>query len=571
MLIILTSIFPVAISQTRYPITAQEHIKYWYFRQNLITNFLVIGDEDPYACDVVIDPENKKFGGCGFGIPAHGRYSNQSGYKDYNYSEGAAEMGWYIGVLATELKLLNDHGESWQRTQYELYCALKAYERMDRICEFGAYPWPSEYRCQFPNLNGLFLRDDVDANLFENNKAFATKYPNWDKHIDPTREGLRTTLTATQEPGHNSYPSQDQIAHLFIGFSLVKRCLSDIGAARYYEGHDLVQMAHDYTLQITAELMNNNWLSLLYVPLPPPVISPFHNLSEELVTELNAFGLANAATYITENLDFIDWFPDNPAIGAPQVIGWNEKGFYNGIGNELMWHLWSITNDHAIALILSFAAVGNSWRALLPIPHDITYDALKEYGEDFHMEIYALLNHFLYERNYGSDNISALYPKFEEYIHVAKCDGNYNQPLGDETKTGAPGWMASNRWIRPQTADDGMDEEGNKPGEFNGLDFMLLYNLYWLVGEGHGGLFNTYYANLDILDINNDINQSGSVYLKGQVDLASIISPEPKLNYADVYIRSDTEINLLPGFETENYTDIFLDIAPIEGCNYRIY
>jgi len=154
---------------------------------------------------------------------------------------------------------------------------------------------------------------------------------------------------------------------------------------------------------------------------------------------------------------------------------------------------------------------------------------------------------------------------------MAKCDGNYNQPLGDETKTGAPGWMASNRWIRPQTADDGMDEEGNKPGEFNGLDFMLLYNLYWLVGEGHGGLFNTYYANLDILDINNDINQSGSVYLKGQVDLASIISPEPKLNYADVYIRSDTEINLLPGFETENYTDIFLDIAPIEGCNYRIY
>ena len=131
--------------------------------------------------------------------------------------------------------------------------------------------------------------------------------------------------------------------------------------------------------------------------------------------------------------------------------------------------------------------------------------------------------------------------------------------------------MAPNRWIRPQTADDGYDEEGLNPGEFNGLDFMMLYNLYWLVGEGHNGLFYANYTNLDILDINNDIYESGEVYLKNQVDLASVIGPNPKYNYAGIYFRSDTEINLLPGFETENNTDIFLDIAPIEECNYRDY
>jgi hypothetical protein len=57
--------------------------------------------------------------------------------------------------------------------------------------------------------------------------------------------------------------------------------------------------------------------------------------------------------------------------------------------------------------------------------------------------------------------------------------------------------------------------------------------------------------------------------MKGQIDLAAKIGPEPKFNYFDIYIRSDTEINLLPGFETENNTDIFLDVAPIEGCDYR--
>jgi len=117
-------------------------------------------------------------------------------------------------------------------------------------------------------------------------------------------------------------------------------------------------------------------------------------------------------------------------------------------------------------------------------------------------------------------------------------------------------------------ADDGCNEDSTlqEKGEWNGLDFMLLYNLYWLVGWDHGGQFETTYKNLHVLDTNNDIITSGDVYLKGPIDLVSKIHGSNK-----VYIRSDTEINLLPGFEAEVGSDIFLDVAPIDGCNYRSY
>ncbi len=44
-------------------------------------------------------------------------------------------LGWYIGVLATEYRLLKNHGQSTGETERELWGALKAYERLDRMAE----------------------------------------------------------------------------------------------------------------------------------------------------------------------------------------------------------------------------------------------------------------------------------------------------------------------------------------------------------------------------------------------------------------------------------------------------
>ncbi len=561
-LILLAFIFSSLYSQTRYPITDQEHIKYWYFRQKLISNFMVIGQEVPYACTAVKDPAAKKYGGCGYSMPAHGRYFEVN-LKSYHFAEGGVNLGWYIGVLATELRLLYNHGQPYESTQYELLCALRTYTRLDNLCEYGAWPHESTTRCD--NMNGLFVRDDVDANLFENNPALAAKFPTWN-----TR--LRSVLFEAQEEFANAYPSQDQIAHLFMGYALVKRCLSDIPARYYYDERigvvvDFVGMVQYCTELIADRLMGNFWQGYL---IEDGEREPYEKCCNQWI-EMNSYGLASAAYQITGKTEYLDWFTHNPLYGPVQIEGWNVKGFYEGTGNEYMWNRWYYGDDFAIALILAFAAVANNWQVFIPLPKNITFDALVEYGEDFYMEIYAMLNHFLHDKSYSQDNIADLYPKFEECIHVAKCDGNYNHPLGDETRTGVPGWMASNRWIRSETAEDSYDGDIFQRGEWNGLDFMLLYNLYYLVALGHGGLFETFYTNLNILDTNNDIRRSGAVYIKDQIDLASTIGPDPGTNYADVYIRSDTEINLLPGFETENNTDIFLDIAPIEGCNYRSF
>ena len=568
-------IYPSVCAQPRYPITEEEHIKYWYFRQKLITNFLVIGQEVPYACSAVIDPQNRQYGGCGLSLPVHERYYDQYGYKSYHYAEGAADLGWYIGVLATELRLLYDKSQPYTSTQYELLCALRTYARMDNICEYGAWPNESTTRCD--NMNGFFLRDDVDGNLFANNRAFAAKFPDWNNpNISNPYIGLNSSLINTQESGHNSYPSQDQIAHLFMGFALVKRCLENVPVRYYFDEStglevDFVGIVQYYTELIADRLMDHYWVGYIEVEGDR---EPYEMCCEQAL-DLTYHGIAASAYYITGKNEYLSWFVTNP-LGPNFIAGWQVKGEYEGAG--AVWMMAKMLNgiDFSVALCLAYAAMADNWLELLPPPlppNNVTFEALESYGNSFNMEIYALLNHYLHRKNHNQDDISALYPEFEGYIYLARCDGNYNYPLGDVTKPGAFGWRATNRWIRPLKADDGIDPDGNTVyGDFNGLDFMLLYNLYWLVAEGHDGQFSTSYTNRYILDTNNDISTSGIVYLKDGIDLASKIGPHPKNNYADVSVISDTEINLLPGFETENNTDIFMNVInPIVGCDYMSY
>ena len=155
-----------------YTLNGGIHYKYWHYRQKLISDFLVIGNEDPLTCQFT--KGTSKFGGSGLSIPACWRYeTSDPTLNHYNWGDGTGELGWYIGVLATELRLLYNYNQDYTSTQYELYCALKAYERLDRSCEAIAYPFTSTTRCN--TINGMFVRDDVDATLMDQHIAFKAK------------------------------------------------------------------------------------------------------------------------------------------------------------------------------------------------------------------------------------------------------------------------------------------------------------------------------------------------------------------------------------------------------------
>jgi hypothetical protein len=129
--------------------------------------------------------------------------------SQHQWGDATISHGYYVGVLATEYELLRANGQNTDRTVNELYCAIKALERLDYTAEsfFGGSN----------SLNGFFLRDDVpnsntlvDYLKLHNSGTFSPSYSiSSDYLAGPFKRLAEMSL--------------DQINHLNVGFSLIKK------------------------------------------------------------------------------------------------------------------------------------------------------------------------------------------------------------------------------------------------------------------------------------------------------------------------------------------------------------
>ena len=103
---------------------AQNLKKYWRYNERF-KNYVVPGD-----CQ-----------GCS--LPGTGRLyfdhdppnTNIVDWGHLNYSDETIHLGHYIGVLATEFKLLLSHGQDTKETKKKLWYALEAFNRLDKTAE----------------------------------------------------------------------------------------------------------------------------------------------------------------------------------------------------------------------------------------------------------------------------------------------------------------------------------------------------------------------------------------------------------------------------------------------------
>ena len=111
-------------------LTDQDHLRYWYYRHRLNTEFIIHGLEDT-LCK-----------GSGLSLPAQSAILYDSTERlTLSWVDNPVQyLGRYIGVLATELALLYEYGQPYDSTQKELYYAMKAYARIDYNCECIFYP-----------------------------------------------------------------------------------------------------------------------------------------------------------------------------------------------------------------------------------------------------------------------------------------------------------------------------------------------------------------------------------------------------------------------------------------------
>lgn len=193
-------------------IGSNEHSKYWYYRQQLLSEFVVTGEENPITCD---QPS-------GLSIPANLININEGGERA-NMGESPLVMGWYIAVLATEYKLLRQYGQPTERTLQELYYALKVYERLDRKCERLFWPYDRNTGCPTGNYNGLMCRGDALEGFGAlANPAFKARFTWGGKvHYGSSLSEQR----ASPDEKINAYLSPDQVSGILLGCAMAKACV----------------------------------------------------------------------------------------------------------------------------------------------------------------------------------------------------------------------------------------------------------------------------------------------------------------------------------------------------------
>lgn len=347
------------------------HDKYWFYRYRLTHELMKTG-----------------LGSCGapsgYSIPPLAAYEHN---QDLHFGDGTSYLGNYIGVLATELRLLFNSGASAaqiNRVKEELFFAMKAYERLDLQAE--VIMKPNRGSCGDP-ANGFFIRDDVGQNNYFHDFPTPIR-PNGDsKILISDYEGAKNTGECDNGKGLNGdpkedfpyrFPTVDQISNLLVGFALVVKSLDGIIYTGNGNNYSYSNMAKEYTDKMLTYLRDNNYtLRIPYAHDDNGKECFARHGSFE--TQALAFALSEAGYRIkTGSLggdpvvkfgSFDNVNGNNPYTRAPSVpltatIWQNLYNYPAGIGIiRNNYDEGPAGHEYNNALLFQLAAIGNSWKA----------------------------------------------------------------------------------------------------------------------------------------------------------------------------------------------------------------
>ncbi len=384
--------------------------KYWQYRQRLTSQYLLVG------------------AGQGYSLPAEFRNTL---YNFIKFSDTTCNLGWYIGMLATEFHMLS-HPEIYpnfnmgdanrlNQTKTELYYALLAMDRLDVTGESVGFAWGID-------TPGFFIRDDVYAG-FNGNFGMG---------------GMESDLTSTNIK--NKEMSQDQVYHVLIGLSLVKRF---VPAGTVVNGYDLRQGAINRAYFIVTwvktggwRIKNPSWDWNSYVMRGDDARAYSHGLNKELV-------------YITDGLvDYVG------SVDSAYKTLWNQAWqpfLYPSTGS----------GPDNLHMVMSIAAIGNGWGN----------DTLQHL-----MSLKAVQNYYLYPYLYAAlwPHVATLpnWPGHHNTLDAETLPVLASAPASGPADDAAPGWRTANKFM------DSIDQQNNGGAignRYNGLDFMLMHNLFYIV------------------------------------------------------------------------------------------
>ena len=497
--------------------------KYWYYRYKLLNDFMIVGDSQ------------------GFSQPAAVRNRNSTALR---WSESTLFLGWYLGVLGTENTLLRVSGdvEGRKLNETELYYALLAIHRLDSVAETHQHiPGVKN-----PIVNGFFARDDVPANfVMDHYSHFHSSYT--------YEQNVTGTDSDWKQNNRNYEMSRDHYIHVLMGLKLVwlyaakQQTTIRINDGSYVQ-KNLSEMAKTIALRIiNYVLVHNNTQMLSKVKHPTTgqdlnrgpemedLVWPLSQLRREMLnTHVWSLPVYKAFGKYWQNpgapADFNTWWTVYNLVSSDPNIPLIGRSMSKNDNRHMSVTMACIAPNSMVREKVGKAADWEGWEPF----YDLLFDASRYGGKGWHGEALT-------------------------HLSTAPCQGISHQ-MGVYS---GGNWHATHRYIKKKWDQKNGQASGGLSGYFNGLDYMLLHNLYYLQTTNTLPRFQNKYDRKETGTLTGTLKQGGFHYIRSDADIAS---------NADVENRAGVEVHLLPGFETHHNAKYLAYIAPYScsgGAQYN--
>ncbi|MFZ4401516.1 MAG: hypothetical protein ACOYO1_15895 [Bacteroidales bacterium] len=419
--------------------------KYWHYRERL--NYFVISGSLKGESQVA-------------GIRNRFDY----GADDLNFGQHSIYFGYYIGMLATEYKLLNDAGNNKAlQTKHELKLALNQY--VNFLDKTECLVFKNMKDC----FDGFFVRECVSCDFldYENRRIYFNQNLKPSDKWNPEKNSFGNL--AKGHPGFvtkisecDSIPkafSQDEAIGLLFGLAIVYRCMPDSSEEK--------SLSKEIALNIVNYIRNSSRIYGHTMSMRWNVFKPNGKklkASEGGLAWFYAHGFMRAANFFDPESDNL-W---KKITRYPQELFFQFGQFFPN------------PNADNTTMITTLAVVGDSWRAVIPViglicRMNTTYFGIKAKTKKQDWDsFYALSWNMIHNKNKKmEDRVKKAFLQLNE----APYDGPYN--YGYENNPKGSGWSSSYKWHHKKKTQNG--EAIGIEGNYNGLDYMLLHNIYCIV------------------------------------------------------------------------------------------
>lgn len=570
--------------------------KYWYYKSRLNNDFTKVGT------------------GQGESLIFNERGLNTS--TKMKIGDGTSTLGYYIAQLALEYYLLTINHQRRDSTLYELACALYAINRLDIEAEATL----NNSNCT-GLLNGFFLRDDVPCNFIQNNyehfnyfsaginnnnqsRGFASKFSFGMDGLEGSDWCINYELNNnTYKDGENLYLSQDQVYNLLYGLAFVRKFIPEGVIAKDRMGNTFWFQDGQVSISIEAKNIAKRIIDNIRNPKKCDGSSctgddwdiKFPNNckdvpSKGIIKPFFPFPLGETECI----LDHTDEFGDNFTVGVCSSskcmtgpCSAQYHTIYSLTGSRDAWN--ALLSGSAISNIFGTGNVSNHVMKgnLLAVCNcyylfnNSSKNAIDDnarignyYWYLFHQPIGRYLLHGSEKNDLIINNEGGgSHPERNTPVFLLNEMNPCNHFNFGGNNYGSLGWSTDSRLDHPERIGTSLFN-----GEYNGVDYMLYFNLWTLkTALDYSLLFPPNYQNFSHFYINNANLTSIFYYYPGlynpdsapltannayktQVDAYETIYMEKtKLNYYSnlSYMRAGREIILksssTPGDGSETY------------------